>query len=70
MDAKLTASGRPRAARDNENGELQIDGELSGPKPLNALIRFQPGELTIPPNRYLIVPSGVPYLNGTSRPNY
>jgi signal peptidase I len=48
-----------------KNGELQIDGQLEGPKPLNASIRFQPGELTIPPNRYFIVPSGVPYLNGT-----
>jgi hypothetical protein len=46
-------------------GELQIDGQLASPKPLNALARFQPGELIIPPQRYLIVPSSVPYLNGT-----
>jgi signal peptidase I len=62
IDRILAGPGQHVKARE---GKLEVDGEPATQKPLNPSIGFQAGELTLPSDSYFIVPSGVPYLNGT-----
>ena len=62
IDRILAGPGQHVKARD---GKLEVDGEPATRKPLNPSVGFQAGELTLPSDSYFIVPSEVPYLNGT-----
>jgi hypothetical protein len=59
IDRILAGPGQSATAVD---GDLRIDGDPDSPKPLNEAIRFAPITLTVPPDHYLIVPSGVTLL--------